>query len=74
MWDDDGYYAHVLPEPVHFFMLTLVLAKNYLVMFIGWEGVGLASYLLSASGSPKTRRQRPARKHLSLTASETSDS
>ncbi len=27
-------------------MLTLVLASNYLVMFIGWEGVGLASYLL----------------------------
>src|SRR5246127_3671617 len=29
-----------------FFMLTLVLAGNYLEMFIGWEGVGLASYLL----------------------------
>jgi NADH-quinone oxidoreductase subunit L len=29
-----------------FFMLTLVLADNYLVMFVGWEGVGLASYLL----------------------------
>ncbi|HZQ25424.1 MAG TPA: NADH-quinone oxidoreductase subunit L [Terriglobales bacterium] len=29
-----------------FFMLTLVLASNYLIMFIGWEGVGLASYLL----------------------------
>src|SRR6185369_5812823 len=29
-----------------FFMLTLVLANNYLVMFVGWEGVGLASYLL----------------------------
>jgi NADH-quinone oxidoreductase subunit L len=29
-----------------FFMLTLVLASSYLVMFIGWEGVGLASYLL----------------------------
>ncbi|MER3480387.1 MAG: NADH-quinone oxidoreductase subunit L [Meiothermus sp.] len=27
-------------------MLTLVLADNYVVMFIGWEGVGLASYLL----------------------------
>jgi NADH-quinone oxidoreductase subunit L len=29
-----------------FFMLTLVLAENYLLMFVGWEGVGLASYLL----------------------------
>ncbi len=29
-----------------FFMLTLVLGNNYLVMFVGWEGVGLASYLL----------------------------
>ncbi len=28
------------------FMLTLVLAANYLLLFIGWEGVGLASYLL----------------------------
>src|SRR5215207_7352811 len=27
-------------------MLLLVLADNYLVLFIGWEGVGLASYLL----------------------------
>ncbi|MDT0200703.1 NADH-quinone oxidoreductase subunit L [Nocardioides sp. AE5] len=27
-------------------MLTLVLAGNYLVVFLGWEGVGLASYLL----------------------------
>ena len=29
-----------------FFMLTLVLASNYLVLFVGWEGVGLCSYLL----------------------------
>ena len=29
-----------------FFMLVLVLANNYLLMFVGWEGVGLASYLL----------------------------
>jgi len=28
-----------------FFMLTLVLGNNYLLMFVGWEGVGLASYL-----------------------------
>jgi NADH-quinone oxidoreductase subunit L len=29
-----------------FFMLILVLASNYLLMFVGWEGVGLCSYLL----------------------------
>ena len=29
-----------------FFMLTLVLAENFLLVFVGWEGVGLASYLL----------------------------
>lgn len=29
-----------------FFMLLLVLGSNYVIMFIGWEGVGLCSYLL----------------------------
>ncbi|HEX6330248.1 MAG TPA: NADH-quinone oxidoreductase subunit L [Actinomycetota bacterium] len=29
-----------------FFMLMLVLADNYLVLYLGWEGVGLCSYLL----------------------------
>jgi NADH-quinone oxidoreductase subunit L len=29
-----------------FFMLNLVLGNNFLVMFVGWEGVGLCSYLL----------------------------
>src|SRR5690349_13044082 len=28
------------------FMLLLVLASNFLVLFVGWEGVGLCSYLL----------------------------
>jgi NADH-quinone oxidoreductase subunit L len=47
MWDDDGYYRFMAYLNLFmFFMLTLVLAKNYLLMFIGWEGVGLASYLL----------------------------
>jgi NADH-quinone oxidoreductase subunit L len=47
MWDDDGYYRFMAYLNLFmFFMLTLVLAANYLVMFIGWEGVGLASYLL----------------------------
>jgi NADH-quinone oxidoreductase subunit L len=29
-----------------FFMLTLILGANYVVLFVGWEGVGLCSYLL----------------------------
>ena len=29
-----------------FFMLILILAANYVLLFVGWEGVGLASYLL----------------------------
>lgn len=29
-----------------FFMLILVAGDNYLVMFVGWEGIGVSSYLL----------------------------
>jgi NADH-quinone oxidoreductase subunit L len=47
IWDDPSYYRFFSYLNLFmFFMLTLVLANNYLVMFIGWEGVGLASYLL----------------------------
>src|SRR3974390_27800 len=47
MWDDPGYYRFFCYLNLFlFFMLTLILANNYLLMFIGWEGVGLASYLL----------------------------
>jgi len=47
MWEEGGYYRFFSYLNLFmFFMLTLVLASNYLVMFVGWEGVGLASYLL----------------------------
>src|ERR1700674_4409843 len=47
MWDDPSYYRFFCYLNLFmFFMLTLILAGNYLQMFIGWEGVGLASYLL----------------------------
>ncbi len=47
MWDDPSYYRFFTYLNLFlFFMLTLILANNYLMMFIGWEGVGLASYLL----------------------------
>src|SRR5438128_11685306 len=47
MWDEGGFFRFFSYLNLFmFFMLTLVLAGNYLVMFIGWEGVGLASYLL----------------------------
>ena len=47
MWEEGGYYRFFSYLNLFmFFMLTLVLADNYLLLFIGWEGVGLASYLL----------------------------
>src|SRR5438552_1527362 len=47
MHDDDGYWRYFaylnlfLAE-----MLVLILGSSYLLMFVGWEGVGLCSYLL----------------------------
>ncbi len=47
MGHEGGYYRFFSYLNLFmFFMLTLVLADNYLLMFVGWEGVGLASYLL----------------------------
>ena len=47
MEHEGGYYRFfAFLNLFMFFMLTLVLANNYLLMFVGWEGVGLASYLL----------------------------
>jgi NADH-quinone oxidoreductase subunit L len=47
MHEDDGFrrffsYLNLFV----FFMLLLVLGDNYIIMFVGWEGVGLCSYLL----------------------------
>jgi NADH-quinone oxidoreductase subunit L len=47
MKDDEGYARYFSYLNLFlFFMTVLVLAGNALVMFVGWEGVGLASYLL----------------------------
>ncbi|WP_459251286.1 NADH-quinone oxidoreductase subunit L [Tessaracoccus sp.] len=43
-------------------MLTLVLADNYLVLFLGWEGVGLASYLLISFWAHKPSAARAGNK------------
>ena len=49
MRDDPGYYRFFAYLNLFMFaMFMLVLADNYLVMFLGWEGVGLCSYLLIA--------------------------
>jgi NADH-quinone oxidoreductase subunit L len=45
-----------------FFMTTLVLAGNVLLMFVGWEGVGLASYLLIGFWFQKTSAADAGRK------------
>ena len=47
MADDAGFYRFFAWLSLFVFaMLILVMADNYLLMFVGWEGVGLCSYLL----------------------------
>src|SRR5579864_2768922 len=47
MAHEDGYYRFFSYLNLFmFFMLILVMAANYVLLFVGWEGVGLSSYLL----------------------------
>src|SRR5438445_2698892 len=47
MHEEDGYYRFFAYLNLFMFsMLTLILGNNYVLMFVGWEGVGLCSYLL----------------------------
>ena len=47
MAEEEGYWRFFAYLNLFmFFMSVLVLAENFLLMFVGWEGVGLASYLL----------------------------
>src|SRR3984957_10963897 len=47
MAHEDGYWRFFAYLNLFmFFMLVLVLSSNFLLLFVGWEGVGLASYLL----------------------------
>jgi NADH-quinone oxidoreductase subunit L len=47
MAEEDGYWRFFSYMNLFlFFMLTLVLSANFLLLFVGWEGVGLVSYLL----------------------------
>jgi NADH-quinone oxidoreductase subunit L len=66
MHDDDGFgkffsYLNLFV----FFMLLLVMGSNYLIMFIGWEGVGLCSYLLIGFWYTNPDYADAAKKHLS---------
>jgi len=63
MQDDDGYRRYFAYLNLFvFFMLLLVLGDNFLVMFIGWEGVGLCSYLLIGYWFKKGDYNNAARK------------
>ena len=47
MHGDPGYWRFFAYLNLFIFaMLTLVMADNFLLLFLGWEGVGLCSYLL----------------------------
>lgn len=63
MKEDEGFsrYFSYLNLFV-FFMLLLVMGNNYLILFTGWEGVGLASYLLIGFWFKETANNNAARK------------
>ncbi len=63
MAHEDGYWRYFSYLNLFlFFMTVLVLAENYLLMFVGWEGVGLASYLLIGFYFDKTSAANAGRK------------
>src|SRR4030043_15493 len=54
MGHDPGYARYMAYLNLFMFaMLTLVMGANFLVLFVGWEGVGLCSYLLIGFWFPK---------------------
>ena len=63
MHGDSGFYRFFAYLNLFMFsMLTLVLADNYLLMFVGWEGVGLCSYLLIGYYIKKNEAREAAKK------------
>ncbi|MEX2233379.1 MAG: NADH-quinone oxidoreductase subunit L [Cyclobacteriaceae bacterium] len=63
MHGDEGYnrfFAYL--NLFIFFMLILVMGSNYLLMFVGWEGVGLCSYLLIGFWFKNTEYNNAAKK------------
>src|SRR5947207_13955490 len=50
-----------------FFMLLLVLADNFLLLYVGWEGVGLCSYLLIGHWSERPAAASAAKQAFSVT-------
>jgi len=63
MKGDSGFYRFFAYLNLFMFsMLTLILADNFLLMFVGWEGVGLCSYLLIGYYLKKDEARRAAKK------------
>ena len=63
MHDDEGFSRFFTYLNLFiFFMLLLVLGNNYLIMFVGWEGVGLCSYLLIGFWFKNTAYNNAAKK------------
>ncbi len=63
MHGDKGFYRFFAYLNLFMFaMLTLILADNFLLMFVGWEGVGLCSYLLIGYYLKKDEAREAAKK------------
>lgn len=63
MHDDEGFHRFFAYLNLFiFFMLLLVMGSNYVLMFVGWEGVGLCSYLLIGFWYKNTAYNNAAKK------------
>jgi proton-translocating NADH-quinone oxidoreductase chain L len=68
MHDDEGYARFFAEVSLFLFMMTtLVLADNFILLYLGWEGVGLCSYLLIGFWFTKPAAAAAARKAFLVT-------
>ncbi|MBI3992437.1 MAG: NADH-quinone oxidoreductase subunit L [Candidatus Lambdaproteobacteria bacterium] len=63
MGEEQGYYRYfAFLNLFIFFMLLLVLGSSFLLLFVGWEGVGLCSYLLIGFSFERDSAAKAAKK------------
>jgi len=71
MWEDKNFskffsYLNLFT----FFMMILIASSNFIMMFLGWEGVGLCSFLLISFWNTRPQANKAASKAMLINRSE----